>query len=88
MSDQTRFILNETDLPKAWYNVLADSPVPATKTKLFVETNGAFAVSESLNSSADNPCIFRSRQKRSSAAESRQKNYGHGRHIFIDGLQG
>jgi tryptophan synthase beta chain len=28
MSDQTRFILNETDLPKRWYNVLADSPVP------------------------------------------------------------
>ncbi len=28
MSDQTRFILNETDLPKAWYNILADSPVP------------------------------------------------------------
>jgi tryptophan synthase beta chain len=27
MSDQTRFILNESDLPKAWYNVLADSPV-------------------------------------------------------------
>ena len=30
MSDQTRFILNETDLPKTWYNVLADSPVPPT----------------------------------------------------------
>jgi tryptophan synthase beta chain len=28
MSTQTRFILNETDLPKFWYNVLADSPVP------------------------------------------------------------
>ncbi len=28
MSDQTRFLLNETDLPKAWYNILADSPVP------------------------------------------------------------
>ena len=28
MSDQTRFLLNETDLPKNWYNVLADSPVP------------------------------------------------------------
>lgn len=28
MSDPTRFILNETDLPKQWYNVLADSPVP------------------------------------------------------------
>ncbi len=30
MSDQTRFMLNETDLPKKWYNVLADSPVPPT----------------------------------------------------------
>jgi tryptophan synthase beta chain len=28
MSVQTRFILNESDLPKQWYNVLADSPVP------------------------------------------------------------
>ena len=27
MSDQTRFLLNETDLPKYWYNVLADSPI-------------------------------------------------------------
>jgi tryptophan synthase beta chain len=27
MSDQTRFMLNETDLPKFWYNVMADSPV-------------------------------------------------------------
>ena len=30
MSEQTRFILNETDLPKSWYNVMADSPVPPT----------------------------------------------------------
>jgi tryptophan synthase beta chain len=30
MSDQTRFILNETDLPKAWYNVMADSPLSPT----------------------------------------------------------
>ncbi len=30
MSDQTRFILNETDLPKNWYNIHADSPVPPT----------------------------------------------------------
>jgi len=30
MSDQTRFNLNETDLPKFWYNVMADSPVPPT----------------------------------------------------------
>jgi tryptophan synthase beta chain len=30
MSDQTRFLLNETDLPKFWYNVNADMPVPAT----------------------------------------------------------
>ncbi len=27
MKDQTRFILGENDLPKAWYNILADSPV-------------------------------------------------------------
>lgn len=27
MTSQTRFILNESDLPKQWYNVLADSPV-------------------------------------------------------------
>ena len=30
MSDQTRFILNESDLPKFWYNIAADSPVPPT----------------------------------------------------------
>jgi tryptophan synthase beta chain len=30
MSDQNRFLLNETDLPKAWYNVMADSPLPPT----------------------------------------------------------
>src|SRR5512145_3033219 len=28
MSDQTRFLLNETDLPRFWYNVNADMPVP------------------------------------------------------------
>ena len=28
MSPQTRFILNESDLPKFWYNAVADSPVP------------------------------------------------------------
>ena len=28
MTEQTRFLLNETDLPKAWYNINADSPVP------------------------------------------------------------
>ena len=28
MPDQTRFILNESDLPKFWYNINADSPVP------------------------------------------------------------
>ena len=28
MSEQTRFDLNQTDLPKQWYNILADSPVP------------------------------------------------------------
>jgi tryptophan synthase beta chain len=30
MSDQTRFLLNESDLPKSWYNIQADSPVPPT----------------------------------------------------------
>jgi tryptophan synthase beta chain len=30
MSDQTRFLLNETDLPKFWYNIAADSPVAPT----------------------------------------------------------
>ena len=30
MSDLTRFILNESDLPKFWYNINADSPVPPT----------------------------------------------------------
>ena len=30
MSDQTRFMLNESDLPKFWYNITADSPVPPT----------------------------------------------------------
>jgi tryptophan synthase beta chain len=28
MSSQTRYILNESDLPKFWYNAVADSPVP------------------------------------------------------------
>jgi tryptophan synthase beta chain len=28
MSDQTRFVLNESDLPKFWYNINADSSVP------------------------------------------------------------
>src|SRR5271157_4478273 len=30
MSDETRFLLNESDLPKAWYNIQADSPVAPT----------------------------------------------------------
>ena len=30
MSSQTRFLLNESDLPKFWYNIHADSPVPPT----------------------------------------------------------
>jgi tryptophan synthase beta chain len=30
MSDQTRFLLNESDLPRFWYNIFADSPVPPT----------------------------------------------------------
>ena len=28
MSTQTRFLLNETDLPRSWYNINADMPVP------------------------------------------------------------
>ncbi len=28
MTDQTRFLLNESDLPKYWYNINADNPVP------------------------------------------------------------
>jgi len=30
MSDQTRFTLGQNDIPKAWYNINADSPVPPT----------------------------------------------------------
>ena len=30
MSDQTRFLLSENDIPKFWYNINADSPVPPT----------------------------------------------------------
>ncbi len=30
MSDQTKFTLNETDLPRFWYNIQADSPIPPT----------------------------------------------------------
>ncbi len=30
MSEQTRFLLNESDLPKFWYNVMADSPLAPT----------------------------------------------------------
>src|SRR5512133_3028142 len=30
MTDQTRFLLNESDLPKFWYNINADNPVPPT----------------------------------------------------------
>ncbi len=30
MPDQTRFLLNESDLPKFWYNINADNPVPPT----------------------------------------------------------
>ena len=30
MSEQTRFLLNESDLPKFWYNIMADSPVAPT----------------------------------------------------------
>ena len=28
MSTQTRFLLNESDVPQYWYNINADSPVP------------------------------------------------------------
>ncbi len=30
MSDQTRFLLSEADLPKFWYNINADNPLPPT----------------------------------------------------------
>jgi tryptophan synthase beta chain len=30
MTDKTRFLLNESDLPKFWYNINADNPVPPT----------------------------------------------------------
>ncbi len=30
MSEKTRFILQESDIPRAWYNINADSPVPPT----------------------------------------------------------
>jgi tryptophan synthase beta chain len=30
MSDQTRFLLSESDLPRFWYNIQADSPVAPT----------------------------------------------------------
>jgi len=30
MSKQTKFLLNESDLPKVWYNISADSPVEPT----------------------------------------------------------
>src|SRR5512135_3330919 len=30
MNDQTKYILNETDLPRFWYNIQADSPVAPT----------------------------------------------------------
>lgn len=30
MNNQTRFLLNESDLPKFWYNINSDNPVPPT----------------------------------------------------------
>ncbi len=30
MTDQTRFLMNESDIPKFWYNINADNPVPPT----------------------------------------------------------
>ena len=29
-AEQTKFLLNETDLPKQWYNIAGDAPVPPT----------------------------------------------------------
>ena len=28
MSDQVKFLLNEDDIPKDWYNIVADLPEP------------------------------------------------------------
>ena len=28
MSDQIKFLLDESQMPKAWYNINADMPVP------------------------------------------------------------
>jgi tryptophan synthase beta chain len=30
MSEKSRFLLDESDLPKSWYNIMADSPLPPT----------------------------------------------------------
>jgi tryptophan synthase beta chain len=30
MTNQTRFLLNESDLPIFWYNINSDSPIPPT----------------------------------------------------------
>ena len=30
MKEQTRFLLNESDIPQKWYNIQADSPLPPT----------------------------------------------------------
>jgi tryptophan synthase beta chain len=30
MTDRTRFLLNESDIPKFWYNINADNPMPPT----------------------------------------------------------
>jgi tryptophan synthase beta chain len=30
MSEKTRFLLNESDIPKFWYNINADNPIPPT----------------------------------------------------------
>ena len=29
MTDQTKFLLTEADIPKTWYNIQADLPTPA-----------------------------------------------------------
>jgi len=30
MSEQVKYLLNESDIPKQWYNIVADSPIPLT----------------------------------------------------------
>ena len=30
MSEQVKFLLGENDIPRRWYNITADSPIPPT----------------------------------------------------------